>query len=205
MATPVLVAMPLAGEARWKRWPRSAAVVVLGLAVLGIGAWLGGKYPDLSAVYYALVNVTLRASHVVGVSYYTGARLSFIILPLLVVFAYGGVLIWRSGPEKTHETRKGSPDPSLPTTFREVVQKWRLWNVPAMGAATFVTGLLVVAGVAHLVVSYDLPLTYTYWEGSAGRDPVSGAGNARVGGDPHCSHGRQLPVHCGPVGGRTRV
>lgn len=47
-----------------------------------------------------------------------------------------------------------------------MVQKWRLWNVPAIGAATFVTGLLVVAGVAHLVVSYDLPLTYTYWEGS---------------------------------------
>jgi hypothetical protein len=43
MATPLLVAMPLAGEAQRKRWPRSAAVVVLGLAVLGIGAWLGWK------------------------------------------------------------------------------------------------------------------------------------------------------------------
>jgi hypothetical protein len=166
MATPLLVAMPLAGEAQRKRWPRSAAVVVLGLAALGIGAWLGWKYPDPSAVYYALVNVTLRASHVVGVSYYTGSLLSFIILPLLVAFAYGGVLIWRSGPETTRETQKGSPDPSLPTTFREVVQKWRLWNVPAIGAGTFVTGLLVVAGVAHLVVSYELSLTYTYWEGA---------------------------------------
>jgi hypothetical protein len=101
------------------------------------------------------------------VSYYTGSLLSFIILPLLVAVAYGGVLIWRSGSEtRTPETQKGSPDPSLPTTFREVVQKWRLWDVPAIGAATFVTGLLVVAGVAHLVVSYELSLTYTYWEGS---------------------------------------
>jgi hypothetical protein len=114
MATPLLVAMPLAGESQRKRWPRSAAVVVLGLAVLGIGAWLGWEYPDLSAVYYALVNLTLRASHVVGVSYYTGSLLSFIILPLLVAVAYGGVLIWRSGSETTHETQKGSSDPSLP-------------------------------------------------------------------------------------------
>jgi hypothetical protein len=43
MATPLLVALPLAGEAQRRRWPRSAAVVVLGdwLCSVSERGWAG--------------------------------------------------------------------------------------------------------------------------------------------------------------------
>jgi len=87
--TPLLIAMPLAWEAHRRRWSRSGSVVLLGLAGLAIGAWLAWKYPDLAAIYYAMVNVTLLASEAIGVSYYAGSLLYFVILPVMFAAGYG--------------------------------------------------------------------------------------------------------------------
>ena len=87
--TPLLVAMPLAWEAHRRQWSRSGSVVLLGLAGLAIGAWLAWKYPDIAAVYYAMVNVTLLASEAIGVSYYAGSLLYFVILPVMFAAGYG--------------------------------------------------------------------------------------------------------------------
>lgn len=92
---PLLVAVPFADVARRRRWPRSGAVVLLGLAGLGITAWLSWKEADPPAVFYALVNVTLRASEAAGMSYYTGSLVYFVLLPLGIGLSYGGVRIWQ--------------------------------------------------------------------------------------------------------------
>jgi hypothetical protein len=94
LVAPLLVAAPVADAARRHRWSRSGAVVLLGLAGLGIAAWLSWKGPDPTAVFYALVNVTLRVSEATGMSYYTGSLLYFVFLPLAVGLSYGGVRIW---------------------------------------------------------------------------------------------------------------
>lgn len=88
--TPLLLAGPLAWEARQRQWPMRAGFVLLGLATVVIGAWLAWKYPDPAAVYYALVNVTLLSSQAIGVSYYTGCLIYFVILPVMFAVGYGG-------------------------------------------------------------------------------------------------------------------
>ena len=94
LVAPLLVAAPVADAAHRHRWSRSGAVVLLGLAGLGIAAWLSWKGPDPTAVFYALVNVTLRVSEATGMSYYTGSLLYFVLLPLAVGLSFGGVRIW---------------------------------------------------------------------------------------------------------------
>jgi hypothetical protein len=88
--TPLLIAAPLAWEAHRRRWPRRGSMVLLGLAGLVIGAWVAWKYPDPAAVYYALVNAALQASQAIGVSYYTGCLIYFVILPMVFAVGYGG-------------------------------------------------------------------------------------------------------------------
>jgi hypothetical protein len=91
---PLFIACPLAWEASRRRWPRSTAIVSLGLAALLIGAWVLWKYPDPSAVYYALVNALLICCRAVGLSYYSGSLVYFVILPPLFALAYIGAAPW---------------------------------------------------------------------------------------------------------------
>ena len=92
---PLFIAGPLAWEAHRRRWSRSGAIVISGLAGLVIALWVFWKYPDPSAVYYALVNALLLCCRAVGLSYYTGSLVYFIILPLLFAAGYGGIALWR--------------------------------------------------------------------------------------------------------------
>lgn len=92
---PLFIAGPLAWEAHRRRWSRSGAIVISGLAGLVIALWVFWKYPDSSAVYYALVNALLICCRAVGLSYYTGSLVYFIILPLLFAAGYGGIALWR--------------------------------------------------------------------------------------------------------------
>lgn len=92
---PLFIAGPLAWEAHRRRWSRSGAIVISGLAGLVIALWVFWKYPDPSAVYYALVNALLICCRAVGLSYYTGSLVYFIILPLLFAAGYGGIALWR--------------------------------------------------------------------------------------------------------------
>lgn len=104
---PLLIAGPLAWEAHRRRWTRSGAIVIGGLAGLVIALWVLWKYPDPSAVYYALVNALLLCCRAVGLSYYTGSLVYFIILPLLFAAGYGGIALWRM----RHETQ--TPETTL--------------------------------------------------------------------------------------------
>jgi hypothetical protein len=92
---PLFIAGPLAWEAHRRRWSRSGAIVISGLAGLVIALWVFWKYPDPSAVYYALVNALLLCCRAVGLSYYTGSLVYFIILPLLFATGYVGIALWR--------------------------------------------------------------------------------------------------------------
>jgi len=96
IAAPLLIAMPMAWEARRRRWTRNGALMLLGLSGVVIVAWLAWKYPDPAAVFYALVNVTLLSSRAAGLSYFAGSLFYFVILPLLFALGYGGLLIHRS-------------------------------------------------------------------------------------------------------------
>jgi hypothetical protein len=168
VAAPLLIAMPLAWEARRRRWTRSGAIVLLGLSGLAIGAWLAWKYPDLAAVFHALVNVTRLSSQAAGLSYFAGSLFYFVIVPLLVAVGYGGVVAWRShrdappaGP-KAQEAQLSVAD----TLFdRRQWADWRLWNVRVVGTGLFVGGLLTALAVAALATVFEAPLTYTYWAG----------------------------------------
>lgn len=99
--TPLLIAMPLAWEAHRRQWSRRGSVVLIGLAALVIGTWLAWKYPDPAALFYAMVNVTLLASQAIGVSYYTGCLIYFVILPVLVATGYGALAWARDGRMQT--------------------------------------------------------------------------------------------------------
>jgi hypothetical protein len=89
---PLFIACPLAWEASQRQWPLSAAVVTVGLAAALIGTWVLWKYPDPSAVYYALVNALLICCRAVGLSYYSGSLVYFVILPPLFALGYVGAL-----------------------------------------------------------------------------------------------------------------
>jgi hypothetical protein len=92
---PLFIAGPLAWEAHRRRWTRSGAILLSSLAGIVIALWVFWKYPDPSAVYYALVNALLLCCRAVGLSYYTGSLVYFIILPLLFAAGYGGIALWR--------------------------------------------------------------------------------------------------------------
>ena len=124
-----------------------------------------GKYPDLSAVYYALVNVTLRLSQAIGVSSYAGSLLHFVVLPVLFTAGYGGLQVWLANrkPIASAGSSEAPSEPSTAVSFSDALHDWRLWNVRAIGAGVFAGGLALVPAIEVLVSATDLSLTYTYW------------------------------------------
>jgi hypothetical protein len=94
---PLFMAGPLAWEARRRRWSRSGAAGIAGLAGLLIALWLFWKYPDPAGVYYGLVNALLLCCRAVGLSYYAGSLVYFVILPPLFALGYLGLAVWRTG------------------------------------------------------------------------------------------------------------
>jgi len=94
LIAPLFIAGPIGWEASRRQWARSGAIVLTGFAGLVIAAWLLWKYPDPSAVYYGLVNALLICCRAVGLSYYSGSLVYFVISPLLFALGYIGVLSW---------------------------------------------------------------------------------------------------------------
>ena len=110
---PLFIAGPLAWEAHRRRWSRSGAIVISGLAGLVIALWVFWKYPDPSAVYYALVNALLLCCRAVGLSYYTGSLVYFIILPLLFAAGYGGIALWRMKHDAPYSPANANDSPTM--------------------------------------------------------------------------------------------
>lgn len=88
IVAPLFVVVPLGWEAHRRDWPVGPAGVIIGAAALCIAAWLAWKYPDATAVYYALVNALLIGCRAIGMSYYSGSFVYFIMAPLAFFVGY---------------------------------------------------------------------------------------------------------------------
>jgi hypothetical protein len=87
---PLLIAGPLGWEARRRRWASKGAIVLTGVGGGLILLWGLSKSSPV-AIYYALVNALLLSCRALGLSYYTGSFVYFIILPLVFGLGYVGV------------------------------------------------------------------------------------------------------------------
>lgn len=94
LLAPLFIAIPVGCEARRRSWPPRPGIGIAGFSVLLIALWALSK-PALPDIYYALVNALLLCCQAIGLSYYQGSLVYFIILPPTCLLAYVGYrLAW---------------------------------------------------------------------------------------------------------------
>ena len=88
LVAPLLIAVPIGWEARWREWPSRSALAVLAGAGALIGGWFWCTLPGLQMVFYALVRTLLFCCNLIGLSYYAGSLVYFIILPPVIFLGH---------------------------------------------------------------------------------------------------------------------